>query len=142
MTEAVVVLIGAAVLLAGSLLIVWLGRLSERGTLARNYLAGLRTRQTLASDEAWIAGHRAGAKSMIVGGAGGAVGAVAGIVFGVLFMLGTVTQAATENLIACAVVVSCGWMIIWVLVATAKANRAAREVNERARSAASTNSRA
>jgi hypothetical protein len=37
----------------------WLTERAATGRLRRNYWAGLRTSRTLASDEAWVDGHRA-----------------------------------------------------------------------------------
>ncbi|MEL7156237.1 MAG: SdpI family protein [Actinomycetota bacterium] len=58
----------AAVHVAAGLLLVGIGRRSSRGILGRNHLVGIRTRTTLASDEAWAAGHRAGGPLTVAGG--------------------------------------------------------------------------
>ncbi len=46
----------------------WMAWLMRNARLPRNDLAGMRTRATLASDEAWIAAHRASAWSIALTG--------------------------------------------------------------------------
>jgi len=48
----------ALLLLGAAALLVWLARAGASGRLERNQVAGIRTRATLASDEAWLAAHR------------------------------------------------------------------------------------
>ena len=54
-------LMGIVLLLAAlsSAAVAYVGYLGLAGKLPRNHFAGIRTRATLASDEAWVAGHRA-----------------------------------------------------------------------------------
>jgi len=48
-----------ALVMSGSgVLLFWVARAAARGRLRRNMVAGIRTRATLASDEAWLAAHR------------------------------------------------------------------------------------
>jgi uncharacterized protein YjeT (DUF2065 family) len=49
------------ILIAAGALFLWLARLSRAGRLPRNGLVGIRIPSTLASDEAWQAGHLAAA---------------------------------------------------------------------------------
>ncbi|WP_186315317.1 SdpI family protein [Curtobacterium sp. BH-2-1-1] len=53
MVSALVIEIGGAVL------VMWLTWRAANGQLGRNDLAGIRTRVTMSSDEAWRTGHRA-----------------------------------------------------------------------------------
>jgi hypothetical protein len=62
------VLPGALFLPIGAALL-WVGHLAQHGRLRRNRLVGVRTRTTMASEEAWIAAHRASAWSMTASGA-------------------------------------------------------------------------
>ncbi|WP_439692671.1 SdpI family protein [Curtobacterium sp. SP.BCo] len=55
--------IGAAVL------VTWLTWWAANGTLARNDLAGVRTRITMSSDAAWQIGHRAALRPTVNAGA-------------------------------------------------------------------------
>lgn len=55
-------------LAAGGAVIVWTARAGASGRLRRNELVGIRTAATLASDEAWAAAHRAGARRTEIGG--------------------------------------------------------------------------
>lgn len=50
-------------------LVTWLTWRAANGTLARNDLAGVRTRITMSSDAAWQIGHRAALLPTIVAGA-------------------------------------------------------------------------
>ncbi|MFT7601779.1 MAG: putative membrane protein [Acidimicrobiales bacterium] len=57
-------------LIAGGLLVAAVAIQGLRGSLARNRGAGIRTPQTLASDEAWDVAHRTGGIWMLVGAFG------------------------------------------------------------------------
>lgn len=66
---AVVLMTAVGLLLVGSgWLVVRVTRRGANGELGRNGWAGIRTRATLSSDEAWIAAQKAGAKPTILGG--------------------------------------------------------------------------
>jgi hypothetical protein len=87
-------MLGLTLVVAGGALVV-IGRKQQAGTLRRNWLVGLRTAETMRSDAAWDAAHRATAGLVAAAGvvqliAGGAVlvlrptddGASAAIVLG------------------------------------------------------------
>ena len=57
------------VMVAAGAAIVEIGRRGRDGRLKRNAFAGIRTAATMRSDEAWAAAHRAGARTMMTGGA-------------------------------------------------------------------------
>ena len=59
----------APLLLAG-VIFIWISYRSCRGTLKPNFFIGIRTPETLASDAAWIAGHRAAYRYFFFGGIG------------------------------------------------------------------------
>jgi len=48
-----------AAMLAAAALLWWVAERTADGSLGRNVYAGIRTRSTRASDEAWLAAHRA-----------------------------------------------------------------------------------
>lgn len=54
-----------------------LTELAARGRLKRNALAGIRTRSTMRSDNAWVAAHRAASRTIWIGFV---LSAVAGII--------------------------------------------------------------
>ena len=115
----------ASLLLVACLFIVWLGRASGRGSLGRNQLVGIRTKWTMSSDERWAAGHRAGARRILIGGVGGAAICALAILSGVLVLLG-VAESVTNGVIAALVIGSSAWLVAWMIAATVSANRAAK----------------
>lgn len=71
----------AIALIGGGVTLVVLGLASRSDRLARNRLAGLRTRTTMVDDVAWYAGQRAGASFIILAGLVGIAGGVAALFF-------------------------------------------------------------
>ena len=69
------ILAGITMMVGGVALIV-LGALGRTGKLTRQSIVGLRTKATLASDEAWKAAHEAGASWVVGAGAILAAGGV------------------------------------------------------------------
>lgn|GEM_PF-2893903 len=57
-----------AVEIGAAVLVTWLTWRAANGTLARNDLAGVRTRITMSSDVAWQVGHRAALGPTIIAG--------------------------------------------------------------------------
>ena len=100
---------GAAILLgllliAAGVILLEVGRRSKAGTLRRNWIVGVRTSATLHSDEAWNIAHRVAGSTL-------QVGAVAPIAAGVI------TLFRPANWIAATVIlVSLGWLVIWVVI--------------------------
>lgn len=62
MVSALVIEIG------GAILVMWSTRRAATGQLGRNDLAGIRTRVTMSSDEAWRTGHRAALQPTLISG--------------------------------------------------------------------------
>ena len=54
----------AVTLVSAGVVQVWLARATASGRVGRNPLAGIRTKATMASDEAWLAAHRAARSPM------------------------------------------------------------------------------
>ncbi|GAA4126991.1 hypothetical protein GCM10022215_37150 [Nocardioides fonticola] len=98
---------------------VLLARAIEADRLPRNRLVGIRTRDTLRSDAAWLAGHRAAAATLRQSGAAALVLTALGIVVRVAGPVGPGVALVG----AAALVGLCG-----LLVATLKAVGAARRV--------------
>ncbi|MGO1496697.1 SdpI family protein [Agrococcus casei] len=121
----VVAVLGAAVLLLiASFVVLWVGRLGSQGALKRNRLVGIRTRQTLASDAAWAAGHRAGARKTAVGAVGSIVGSSVAVLSGLLPLVGVAEHIAMVSA-ATFILGSSVWMVGCLIAAAAAANRAA-----------------
>ena len=115
-----VLMLPAASLVGLSLLLGWISHASVHGGLDRNGLIGIRTRATMASDEAWRAGHRAAASSV---GAAAWTSGVAGLAGGVLAVAGSELAVA---------LVAAGYaaLIGFTVVAAVRAGRAARAAEE------------
>ena len=62
-------MIAGIALMVGGVALVVLGLIARAGNLTRQSAVGLRTKATLASDEAWKAAHEAAANWVISGGA-------------------------------------------------------------------------
>jgi uncharacterized membrane protein len=60
--------LGVLLIAAGVLLVV-VGRMTADGRIPRNQFAGIRTKQSMADDEAWLTVHRAARPWMIGAGA-------------------------------------------------------------------------
>lgn len=70
-------LIAALSLVIGGMAVYWIGLKTEKDELPRQGVMGLRTKATMASDEAWFAAQRAGADLVK---ASGAIGVIGGLV--------------------------------------------------------------
>ncbi len=86
--------ITVTVLIVGGGLVAWIGWFGMSDRLTRNAWAGIRTKTTMRSDEAWQAAHRSAGKWIIWGGV---VMVVTGIVMGVVD--GDDSTAATVALV-------------------------------------------
>ncbi len=83
------------VTMAGSgILLLWVARAAGSGRLGRNQFAGIRTADTLASDEAWLAAHARAEKPTLLAGVFSIATGVAGLlpvsaaVFGAVVLTG------------------------------------------------------
>jgi hypothetical protein len=104
--------LGPVLMLAGGLL-AYVGIRCFRGELVRNTQMGIRTPATLASDDAWLAGHRAAAPWLVAAAAGAVVP-------------GCITLfRPSSSTMALSVMVGLGAMVGLVAVATAAAHAAA-----------------
>ena len=102
----------AVVLTAAGILVIVIGRQAASGRLKRNYLAGIRTTGTLASDEAWSTGHRAAGGRLILAGLGPLI-------------LGPLLLVRPSNGVGAVLVFGAiAWLLAWVLAAGATARRA------------------
>jgi len=104
-------------LIPGVILIV-VGRLAAMGRLPRNPLVGIRLPSTLRSQEAWRAGHVAGATALTVAGIG-ELGLAA-------LDAANLPQFENRPLLSR---VGTAWLLGWLGVATMQARRAAKVAN-------------
>jgi uncharacterized membrane protein len=104
------------VLVAAGVLIGWIGIKATKGTLERNWMAGIRTKATLESDEAWEAAHYAGGRLMTWAGA-------SSVVAGLLLL---VQPSNIAGLVILSVGV--GLLLVLVVVSGIKGDRAAKAV--------------
>ena len=94
---------GAVLIMAGLgvLAVAWT---AARGSLKRNWIAGLRLRSTMRSDAAWLAGHRAAKRPFMATGvvmvAGGVLLTVSDRTTGEAVGLGTAVVGVTLALVA------------------------------------------
>lgn len=104
----------AAVYLASGALLLWTGVKAGAETLPRNEWIGIRTSKTLASDEAWLTGHKAAAGYL-------KASSLPMILGGIFFAF------ANEEQIAWASLVAVGVMLVLVILAARKAQAAISE---------------
>lgn len=114
------------VLVAAGMLFLWMSRRSEDGRLQRNQVAGVRTRLTLASDEAWYPAQRAAAPRIRLAGWGAIIGGGFAALVGVAG-LGVEVSAA---LFLSGVFASTVWLLSWTIAAGVRGERAARAAVE------------
>lgn len=96
--------IGLGLILVGAgLLLLVVARRSGNETLPRNWLVGIRSKTTLASDEAWRVAHRVAAQPM-------AVGSLGSIAAGLILLL-----RPTNGLGLTVVLLGLAWLLAWVL---------------------------
>jgi hypothetical protein len=109
-------MIAGIAMVVGGIALVVLGAVARAGRLTRQSFVGLRTKATLASDEAWKAGNEAAAYWVV--GAGAVL--VAG---GVLVML--TDSQATGDVVA---LVATALMLLPLMIAFRRGQAAARSV--------------
>ena len=102
-------------------LLPWVGRAGANGSLPRNDSTGIRSRHTRASAASWTAGHAAAAPLLTAAGiVAAALGVLTILLAAMLWPLWGMTPALVSGGAGYATVV------VLVLVATRRANRAAR----------------
>ncbi len=84
-TAALAVMIGVGVLMVGAgLMIISIARRASDGRLGPNAIAGIRTRTTRSSPEAWLAAHQAGERMTVLAGWAGAASGVIALIAGLI----------------------------------------------------------
>jgi hypothetical protein len=111
------VLAVAIILVAAALLLLVLGERAAEGRLARNYTMGIRIRSTLASDDAWLAGHQAARLPTDIGAIG----------LGLSGVLAVLLQGSSVGFVA-TVLAGAAWLFIWIFIGAKRADRAAKAV--------------
>lgn len=87
--------------------------LAARGRLPRNAWAGIRTRRTTASDEAWVRGHRAAVPAVV---------ATAGIVVPAAVVVALAAEGDARDT---AGVILVGVVVVGAVIASVRAHRGA-----------------
>lgn len=119
------VLIGIIMWISGGL-VIELNKRAIDGRMKRSRIAGIRTKATLASEEAWVAGHQAGHQSAIVAGVLAMASGVMCVVFAVLAITKVMSGASAMLAIAAAAVGGSILLVAFLTVGTVQANRAAK----------------
>ena len=97
------------------------------GRLKRNRIAGLRSPATLASDEAWVAGHEAGFVDTVRGGTVAIVAAVGALVLSwLLGMLGALDAEGVVGVWTVLILIGVVAMSVLVVRGFIRGNRAAK----------------
>lgn len=68
-----------AVMAGAGLLLIWGARATASGKIKRNAVAGIRTRKTMASEEAWLAAHVRAKTPTLLAGVASLLGGVAAL---------------------------------------------------------------
>lgn len=105
-----------ALVIGGAVLVTWLTWRAANGSLARNDLAGVRTRVTMSSDEAWRIGHRAALRPTVIAG-----------ILTVLWSLASIGLAPLRNPVS--VLVATAVLLGGALLSIPVAHRAVRRCN-------------
>ncbi len=113
----IVSLVMFAVMAGAGLSLMWIARSAASGKLKRNAVAGIRTRKTMASEEAWRAAHVRAKTPTLIAGIVSLLGGVAALLpIGVGAMM-------------TAVMVATGITFVLVIYGAVVGGRAADEVN-------------
>lgn len=129
---AVLVGILAVVMIGSGLLVIGIARRAADGRTGRNPVAGIRTKATMSSDEAWDAAHAAGLQLTVIGGWAAVLSGLASIPVALLFWQQGVSAEAGSGM---AIMVSAGLgsagLVGFVIAGAVKGHRAAVEVRDR-----------
>lgn len=92
----------------------YLGRVakrSEAGDLPPNPMVGVRTKYTMASDQAWFAAHRAAAPQLVLVARGSILGGLLIALSSLLAFMGFM-MTATIMIYAILTLLTCGWIFL------------------------------
>lgn len=129
-TEAWIAMLGVGVLLvAAGFLVVGLAERGADGRLGLNGSAGIRTKATMASDEAWLAAHQAGRGLSVAGGWVMILGAPLAVLLAVLFS----GDSAERAVFIWGVVIGVMTVatLVSVVLGAVKGNRAAKDLADK-----------
>ncbi|WP_404562054.1 SdpI family protein [Curtobacterium sp. AB7] len=102
--------------IGAAILVIWLTWRAANGTLPRNDLAGVRTRITMSSDDAWRIGHRAALRPTLIAG-----------ILTVLWSLASIGLAPLRNPVS--VLVAAAVLLGGTLLSIPMAHRAVRQAS-------------
>ena len=128
-TEALLVMIVVGVLMAGAgVLIISIARRAADGRMGPNAVAGIRTRTTRSSPEAWQAAHQAGLHTTVLAGWASVAAAIIALIAGVI--AGSGGDDPNRAMLVWAITIMSGAVLLVGLVVygAMKGQAAAREV--------------
>lgn len=120
-------LVGVAMVFTGWL-VIWTAQRAADGKMGRNAIAGIRTKTTRASDEAWMAAHTAGLKPTRLAGWATIASGVAAVVIGVAFSDSDAQRAMSIWTVA--IFIGCMVLLGFSGYGAWKGHQAAKAVNE------------
>jgi hypothetical protein len=128
--ETVVAGIVLGVVLVGSGVVVErIARRASSGTLLRNGLAGVRTKATMASDEAWLEAHQRAEGPTRIGGIACAVAGLVDLAMVALLLVGAIDEQLADAMVLIATGAGTVGLMGFGLYGCVVANRAAKEVS-------------
>lgn len=107
-------IIGITLIIAG-LLIAWIAIAGGKETLKPNFWLGIRTAELLKSEQAWIVGHKAASRYLMIG-------AIGVMIFGALALFVPFDMVTVMSMSSTA------WMAIFLTIGWMKASQAAKAV--------------
>ncbi|MGH1488443.1 MAG: SdpI family protein [Acidimicrobiales bacterium] len=118
------------IMVAAGIAVIVVSKRAADGRLKKNRLAGIRTKATLSSDEAWDAAHRAGLGPSIVGGWISIATGIVPVLIGAVLALFDLATAEQYMLVWTVLyVIGVAGLLVAVVLGAVNGNRAAKAVH-------------